>query len=328
MRLIILGTGAGGGCPQWNCGCDNCDFARRHPERARTTDSLAVSYVENGKTAWAIINPGTDLRHQLARHSEFSPQRGAIRGTPIKTVILTDGELDHTMGLVNLREGSQLKIFATGAVLELLEKSFPIKQVLQNYARLEFCRIEAGKPFCLGDGGIEVTPFGLGDKQPKYAVTDELAKSSDAMSIFEVDTSEKEEAVIGLRFESNDPDYGAVAYAPQIGKWDENIEHLLDGAETILIDGTFYTSDELSHLGVTACSAESMGHLPLSGPNGILARLTNVKARVKLLTHINNSNPILRDNSTERLAVENYGVRIAEDGMVVHSTKKVEELLS
>ncbi|HIA55617.1 MAG TPA: hypothetical protein EYN91_26630 [Candidatus Melainabacteria bacterium] len=325
MRLIVLGTGAGGGCPQWNCGCENCNFARNNPESARTTDSLAFAYEENGRTAWAIVNPGVDLRHQLARHPELQPPiGGGVRDTPIGSVILTDGELDHTMGLINLREGSRLKVFATAAVLDLMETAFPIKAVLRNYANLEFCTIVPGVPFMLGDS-VKVTAVGLSDRQPRYA--SEHSHSSTADAVIGLKFEDKVESSSANEVEINgvearctrSPDTSAIAYAPQIGTWDKSVDSLLEGCEAVLVDGTFYTSHELQSLGVSAGSAETMGHLPLSGPNGILAKLENVKARIKLLTHINNTNPILRDNSTERRAVENAGVKIAVDGMSICS---------
>lgn len=324
MRLIVLGTGAGGGCPQWNCGCQNCNFARNNPESARTTDSLAVAYEENGKTAWAIVNPGVDLRHQLARHGELHPRKdGPVRDTPIKAVILTDAELDHTMGLINLREGSKLKVFATKAVLDLLDTRLPIKSILKNYANLEFCRIVPGVPFFLGKT-LKVESAELSRRQPKYADQSEQAVSaSNTENDFSRSdkTAQSPDAVIALRFESVDNSHDGIAYAPQIGVWNEAVVKIIEGCDVLLLDGTFYTSDELRSMGVgvDAPSAEAMGHLPLKGAEGILAKLENVKARIKLLTHINNSNPILRDNSPERQAVENAGVKIAVDGMSVCS---------
>lgn len=311
MQLIVLGTSAGGGCPQWNCGCDNCNFARKNGQSARTTDCLAIQYRDEGADGWAIVNPGVDLRHQLARHAQLQPPKaGPIRQTPIQTVILTDGELDHTMGLINLREGSALKIFATDLVHELMETSFPVRTVLKNYASHEFVRIVPDEPFFLGDS-VKVTAHALSDKLPKYA------KNSHPFA------ARCSSAVVGLKFESA---HSSIAYAPQIGVWDDKVSALLSGAEIILADGTFFTSDEMSSLGVKAGSAESMGHLPLSGAGGILARLQETKARIKLLTHINNTNPILRDNSPERQAVEMAGVKIAVDGMCL-STSKVGENL-
>ncbi len=319
MRLIVIGTGAGGGCPQWNCGCENCNFARNNPESARTTDSLAIAYEQDGETCWAIVNPGVDLRHQLARHPEMQPPKGgALRQTPIRSVILTDGELDHTMGLINLREGARLKVFATASVLDLMETAFPVRSVLRNYANLEFERIIPGVPFFLGDS-VRVTATGLSGRQPKYAGAKSLPSGRE-----DDENQGNIDAVIGLKFENIVENADAIAYAPQIGVWGRQIEALLEGAAIILVDGTFYTSDELCSLGVSAGSAEDMGHLPLSGQDGILAKLKKSKARVKLLTHINNTNPILRDNSPERQAVENAGVKIAVDGMCL-STSKVGE---
>lgn len=321
MRLIVIGTGAGGGCPQWNCGCENCDFARNNPESARTTDSLAIAYEQEGETCWAIVNPGVDLRHQLARHCELQPLKGGtLRKTPIRSVILTDGELDHSIGLINLREGARLRVFATASVLDLMESAFPVRAVLKNYANLEFCRINPGVPFILGDS-VRVTATALSDRQPKYARKGEHPSGK-------VEHSDQNhadaDAVIGLKFEDTAQNADAIAYAPQIGVWDRKVETLLDGAELVLVDGTFYTSDELSSMGISAGCAEEMGHLPLSGKDGILQKLQETKARVKLLTHINNTNPILRDNSPERQAVENAGVKIAVDGMYL-STSKVGE---
>lgn len=337
MRLIVLGTGAGGGCPQWNCGCENCNFARNNPESARTTDSLAVEYEENGETSWAIVNPSVDLRHQLARHCELHPPpNGPVRNSPIKSVILTDGELDHTMGLINLREGSRLRVYATASVLGLMEKAFPVKAVLKNYAHLEFFTIVPGVPFKLGDS-MTVTAAGLSNRQPRYVGASKIGAQIEEQS---ANTNQTADAVIGLKFESSqeklngkhveaegnqvepEPKHDtsdAIAYAPQIGAWDEALLWLLDGCDTVLVDGTFYTSNELQALDGNAPDAETMGHLPLSGAGGILAKLEKVKARAKFLTHINNSNPILRDNSTERRAVETAGVHIAVDGMSVCS---------
>ncbi len=340
MRLIVLGTGAGGGCPQWNCGCENCNFARNNPESSRTTDSLAISYEQNGETAWAIVNPGVDLRHQLARHPELQPPGGGdIRATPIRTVILTDGELDHTVGLINLREGSQLRVYATASVLDLMETAFPVRTVLKNYANLEFRRIVPGQPFSLGDS-LKVTATALSGRQPKYARdhADHGARGArgargvggaggaggaggNGRNEGKGGNEENYNAVVGLKFENIAENADAVSYAPQIGVWDSQVKTLLAGAEIVLVDGTFYRSDELSSMGVKAGSAEEMGHLPLSGPGGILAKLEETKARVKLLTHINNTNPILRDNSPERQAVENAGVKIAVDGMHLSTSK-------
>ncbi|MBC8000799.1 MAG: pyrroloquinoline quinone biosynthesis protein PqqB [Leptolyngbya sp.] len=313
MRLIVLGTSAGGGCPQWNCACPNCTNARLDQTLARTTDSLAFS--DTGDH-WTIVNPGTDLRLQLSRQPTMAPRAdaGTIRQTRITSVILTDAEIDHAMGVLNLREGSALNIFATKSVLDLLSGAFPLRTILKKYASILWNEIVPGVPFVpnaeFGEG-TKVTAFGLSARQPKYA---------------NVPYSKIEDAVIGLRLD-NDASGTTVAYAPQLGKWDETVDTLTNGAKIILADGTFYTSTELQNYGLPAGTAEEMGHLPLSESDaahaaekstdkkGLLQKLSACTAEIKLLTHINNTNPILRDNSPERDAVRKAGIELAYDGM-------------
>lgn len=302
MHLIVLGTSAGGGCPQWNCACPNCLAARQDPSRARTTDSLAFS---GSGAYWTIVNPGTDLRAQVARHSELTPRAipDSVRETGIRSVILTDAEIDHAMGVLNLREGSALNIYATNSVLELLNSNFPLRNVLKKYASIRWIEIIPGQPFVpnaeLGEKTV-VTAYALSDRQPKYAA---------------IRSSKTDDAVIGLRFE-NERDGAAVAYAPQLSAWNDRVETLMRDAKIVLVDGTFYTSTELQASGLPAGTSEDMGHMPLSGVDGLLAKLRAFPAEIKLLTHINNTNPILRDNSSERIALQEAGIELAEDGMI------------
>lgn len=299
MRLIVLGTSAGGGCPQWNCSCPNCSSARLDHTLARTTDSLAFS---DSGDHWTIVNPGTDLRIQLSRQPAMAPKADActIRQTGITSVILTDAEIDHAMGVLNLREGSALNIFATKSVLDLLGGAFPLRSILKKYASIRWSEIVPGVQFVpnaeFGEG-TKVTAFGLSARQPKYA---------------DAPYSKTDDAVIGLRFE-NVLNGTTIAYAPQLGKWDETVDTLTNGAKIILADGTFYTSTELQNYGLPVGIAEEMGHLPLSG--SMLQKLSACTAEIKLLTHINNTNPILRDNSPEREAVRKAGIELAYDGM-------------
>lgn len=312
MRLIVLGTSAGGGCPQWNCACPNCTSARLDQSLARTTDSLAFS---DSGMHWTIVNPGTDLRLQLSRQPAMAPRAdaGTIRQTGIRSVILTDAEIDHAMGVLNLREGSNLNIFATKSVLDLLSSAFPLRSILKNYASIRWSEIVPGIPFVpnaeFGEG-TKVTAFGLSARQPKYA---------------DARYSKTEDAVIGLRFE-NVADGTILAYAPQLGTWNETVDTLTKGAKVILADGTFYSSTELQKYGLPAGTAEDMGHLPLCGTDaadavekadkkGLLQNLSACTAEIKLLTHINNTNPILRDNSPERDALRKAGIELAYDGM-------------
>ena len=297
MQVILLGTGAGGGVPQWNCGCANCRAARARG-RGRTQSSAAVS--ADG-ARWVLLNASPDLRTQLAAHTPLWPV--AARESRISAVVLTDAEIDHTLGLLLLREGtSRMPVYATSGVAELLAGPWPITQVLESYSGIEPRPLPAGRATALADGtsqplGLSCTAVALARRPPRYA---RAGRGGD----FEV----------GLRIQ--DPATGgSFAYVPAAGAVEDDVCALAAGADLLCFDGTFWSDDELRGAGVAAPRAREMGHVPIGGAGGSLEHLGRVGAKRTVLVHINNTNPILDPASPERAQVTAAGVEVGEDGM-------------
>ena len=298
MKVIILGSAAGGGLPQWNCGCSNCAAARREG-RDRTQSSVAVS--ADGER-WVIVNASPDLRAQLARHRELWPPAGS-RGTPVGAVVLTDGEIDHTLGLLLLRESaSRLPVYAPPGVTALLGDDWPLYRVLSSYVGVEARNLEEGRPVALADVrgaplGLCCTATAVARRPPRYA---RAAPSA----TFDV----------GLRI-TDERGGGTFAYVPTAGAIDDAVRRIARGTDLLLFDGTFWSDDELRRAGVDAPTARHMGHLPVGGPGGSLELLPGAGARRTVLVHINNTNPILCSGSAERARVEAAGIVVGEDAM-------------
>lgn len=301
MILRVLGSAAGGGLPQWNCNCANCRRVRTGDPAVspRSQSSLAIRPQDG---PWYLVNASPDVRQQL---QALAPADGSgPRHDPVAEVILTDAELDHTVGLLILRESVRpLRIRCTDVVRQALSESFPALRILDGYCGVDWTPLEPGAPFQLGgDAGAEldVEPFAVaaGDA-PKYMRASGAGPSA-----------------VGLSF--RDPATGGTAvYVPAMGEWDESLARRMEGSDLVLLDGTFWTDDELPRLGIGSRSARDMGHLPLSGPGGTLERLGMLRGPRKVLVHINNTNPILDDHSPERRAVEAAGFEVGYDGMTI-----------
>jgi len=296
VQILLLGTGAGGGVPQWNCGCTNCRAARTRG-RGRTQSSAAVS--ADGRR-WVLLNASPDLRVQLALHEPFWPHD--VRDTVIHGVVLTDGEIDHTLGLLLLREGtSRMPVYAPSGVAALLAGPWPLTTVLEPFSGIDVRPLTPRRSAALADadGGsldLTCTTVPLGRRPPRYASG---ATSGDLE--------------VGLRI--HDPATGgSFAYVPVAAAVDDDVCALAAGADLLCFDGTFWSDAELHDLGIAAPSARAMGHAPLGGPDGSLARLAHVGAKRTVLVHINNTNPILATDSPERAQVTATGVEIGEDG--------------
>ncbi|WP_276351361.1 pyrroloquinoline quinone biosynthesis protein PqqB [Cohnella caldifontis] len=301
MRIRLLGSAAGGGLPQWNCACPNCAGARAgQPVIARRmNDSLAVS--ADG-SSWYLINASPDVCAQLEAYPAFHPSAlEGKRGSPIRGVLLTDAELDHTIGLLQLRQGAELEVYAASPVMEALSGLFPIQRIVEPYACFEWLEIRPGDWFPLFGGRIKVCPFRLGGKPPRYAAS--ISGSAEASAW-----------VVGYRLEDTTTG-GAAVYAPGLERWTPELEEMLRGADCLLLDGTFWRSDELRCLGIGGLTAAEMGHVPLTGPDGgTLSRLAGISAARKALVHLNNTNPILREDAEERLQALRLGIEIGYDG--------------
>jgi len=299
MRVIILGSAAGGGVPQWNCGCPNCRAARE-----RGVGSLQSSVAVSADGArWILLNASPDLRAQLAAHPVLWPPRQDSRGTPIGAVVLTDGEIDHTLGLLLLREAtSRLVVYAAAGVTALLGAEWPVYRILSAYAGVDVRTLPDGRAVQMADAagealGIACTAVPVARRPPRYA-------RAAAAGAFDV----------GLRL-CDERTGATLAYIPTAGAIDTAVRSVASGADLLLFDGTFWSDGELRDAGVEAPTAREMGHLPIGDPGGSIEALPNIGSKRVVLVHINNTNPILREGSAERLKVEAAGIEVGEDGM-------------
>jgi pyrroloquinoline quinone biosynthesis protein B len=291
VRVRVLGSAAGGGYPQWNCHCRVCDAARAG-ERAvpRTQSSLAIRGADG---PWFLVNASPDLREQLETLGAESVD--GVRAPPIAGVLLTDAEIDHTAGLLLMRESATpLRILGDAAVGRALRDGYPVLTMLERYCGAEWQTLEPGP---LDGSSLEVEPFAAGGDAPRYFEGVELEAS-------------------GLVFRDRATG-GVVTYAPGLARLDDGVVARLAASDLVLVDGTFWRDDELARLGISDRSARDMGHVPLTGPGGSLEVLAGLERPRTVLVHINNTNPILLEDSPEREEVVRAGVEVAYDGLEV-----------
>lgn len=297
LSVFVLGSGAGGGVPQWNCACAVCELAWSGSPRVkpRTQASIAVSAgAAAGASPVILINASPDLRQQILATPALQPR--GLRASPIEAVVLTGGEVDQTAGLLTLREREPFALYATQGTLSTLAAN-PIFGVLAADV-VKRHSIGAGEPFAL-PGGIEAELFLVPGKAPLY-----LEGASPALAA-------ETEANVGIELSAA----GArLVFIPGAAKLTPAIAARLAGADAVMFDGTLFTDDEMIAAGAGAKTGRRMGHMPVSGPDGTLAALKGM-ARRRILIHINNTNPILIEDSAERRAVEAAGFEVAEDGM-------------
>ena len=297
MRIRVLGSAAGGGFPQWNCGCPNCGGVRRGTVRAvpRTQESVAVS--ADGDR-WLLLNASPEIRQQIESFTPLHP-RGP-RHSPIAAILLTNGDLDHCLGLLSLRESHPIVVGATERVRRSFAEGNVLYRTLQRFSGQVTWRVlETGREHEIA--GLLVTPVAVPGKPPVHL---EGLKAPDAAD--------------NVGFRLREPDSGTVlAYFSGVGAVTPDVRRALDGAACVFFDGTFWANDELASLGLGTKRAQDMAHWPVGGPDGSLAALAGLGARRRILIHINNTNPILRDDSPERAAVQAAGWEVAHDGLEV-----------
>jgi pyrroloquinoline quinone biosynthesis protein B len=298
-----LGAAAGGGVPQWNCGCPVCRTARNeHPELQSTQASVAVS--ADGEH-WFLINASPDLRQQLIATPQLHPKAGKLRHSPIAGVILTNGEIDAVAGLLSMREGSPFTLYAHERVLAIL-KSNSIFNVL-NEKNVKRQPIAVEKPFepALPDGsasGIEILPFEVPGKGAWYLEGKAHPAGGDGTG----DT-------LGLRI--MDKTSGKYLYfLAACARVTDDLKARLAGAPLVFFDGTVWRDDELVAAGLGSKTGQSMGHISMSGDHGAIDSLGGLDIGQKMFLHINNSNPALLKGSAERKSLEQAGWQIPADG--------------
>lgn len=293
MRIIVLGAAAGGGLPQWNCGCQNCNDARRGDIPEMTQSSVAVSA---DTESWVVLNASPDIRAQLASIPQMHPP--ALRGTPIKSVVLTNGDIDHIAGLLTLREKTPFDLYATAAGMEIIESNSVFG--VMDPELIARRQITLDEPFTPAPG-LTMTPFAVPGKVALFL-------EGDTLNLQEVG-----EQTVGLLIDSA---AGRAAYIPGCASIPDWLLDRLEAVDLLLFDGTVWNNDDMQRTGTGVKTGARMGHIPLNGPDGSLARLSGVNAR-KMFIHINNTNPILQPDSPERAEVRAKGWDIAHDGMEI-----------
>ncbi|GGV63709.1 MULTISPECIES: pyrroloquinoline quinone biosynthesis protein PqqB [Streptomyces] len=297
MLLRVLGTAAGGGIPQWNCACPGCSGARAHPGRRRRHASLAV---RAGEGRWYLVNATPDIGDQIEAHPDLHPGPGA-RQTPVAGVVLTDAELDHTLGLWRLREADRLEIVATAPVREAVEDRLRLGEVLTPYTTVTWRELDTRRTVALDSSGsgVRIDAVPVSGKRPRYAAG---APGHDAW-------------VVALRL--HDPDTGRTAlYAPAVAAWPDALHRAAAEADCVIVDGTFWDDEEPRRTGISPRTATAMGHLPIDGPQGTARILATLPGRC-LYTHLNNTNPLLDPAAPEHKELARLGLEVADDTLVI-----------
>jgi pyrroloquinoline quinone biosynthesis protein B len=306
MKVLVLGSGAGGGFPQWNCACAQCAGVRSGAIQAkpRTQSSIAVS--ADG-LQWVLINAspdvGTQIRNIPALHSR--PESG-LRHTPISAVVLMDSHIDHVTGLLTLREGKPLELYCTASVHEDLTQGLPILEVLKHYCGVNWHELAlSGETFSIASApGLSFTALALKGKAPPYSPNRQNPTPGDNIALL-------------IRDEVSGQ---ALYYAPGLANIGDAERQALSQAHCVLVDGTFWTHDEMITAGLGKKTAADMGHMPQQPhgtDTGMIETLSKLDAKRKVLIHINNSNPILNEKSPERAVLIKHGIEVAYDGMEI-----------
>jgi len=301
MKARVLGSGAGGGFPQWNCNCHNCHRLRSGEMKAtpRSQSSIAISSDNHN---WVLFNTSPDIRSQINDFPAIQPQEG-LRGTGIKAIILIDSQIDHSTGLLILREGKPLDVYCTEMVKQDLSSGFPIFTMLDDYCTINHHPIElsSGAFTIPGIDDLSFIPHALKSKAPPYSPHRHDPHEGDniGITIEQISTGKK------------------LYYAPGLGEIEPHVHQAMIDADCLLVDGTFWQDDEMEQAGVALKKAREIGHLPQSGPGGMIEVLEPIKNTRKVLIHINNTNPILDEASEQRRTLEQAGIEVAFDGMEI-----------
>lgn len=294
MWVRVLGSAAGGGFPQWNCGCPQCRAVRdgSRPCVARTQSSVAVSA---DYQRWFLLNASPDIRAQIESFPALHPR--GVRDSPLRSVLLTDAELDHSFGLLLLREVDRLELHATVEVHEKLSSGTFLLQTLGAYTRVDWQPVSTGTEVSLADSGLSYQAFGIPtSKRARFG------------------TGEEEEGLVGYRI--TDGHTGrTLVYLPGAQELAAPVREQLEDCTCLLFDGTCWQDDELIRLGISRKTSRDMGHVPISGADGSLEQLAALQIERKIYIHINNTNPILLEDAPERRIVEEHGLEVAADGL-------------
>jgi pyrroloquinoline quinone biosynthesis protein B len=302
LKIRVLGSAAGGGFPQWNCNCPNCKGYRAGTlnARARTQSSIVVS----GGDSWALVNASPDVLAQLQANPDLQPGRW-MRDSALVAIVLCDGQVDHTTGLYMLRESTRpWPIWCTDSTFADLTRGNPVFGVLGYFCGVDRRRIDLDGGYFSVDAvaGVRWRALPVASKPAPYSPNRDAPIAGDNLAlVLEDEASGK-----------------TVVYAPGLGAIDEAMWRAMQSAACVMVDGTFWSDDEMVRLGISAKRASAIGHLAQSGAGGMLEWLDRLpSATRKILIHINNTNPILDQSSAESAELKRRGVEVAWDGMEI-----------
>jgi len=298
MKIRVLGSGAGGGFPQWNCSCSNCKAVRAGTIKASTRNQSSIAVSSDGER-WVLFNASPDVRAQLENFPEIHP-KNKVRGTGIEAIVIIDSQIDHATGLLILREGDPLNIYCTEMVKQDLTTGFPIFNILEHFCGVNEHSIPLnGDAFTIPNiDDLEFTALALKSKAPPYSPhrNDPHEGDNIGMIIRQISTGK------------------TTFYAPGLGVIEPHVEKAMQEADCVMVDGTFWTDDELASVG-RPLLARKIGHIPQSGEGGMMQILDSMKKPRKILIHINNTNPILNEESEERAILNERGIEVSFDNM-------------
>ena len=300
MHIHVLGAGAGGGFPQWNCNCHNCDGLRKGTikARARTQSSICVS---GDGVNWVLFNASPDVLKQVQEFGPLQPGR-ALRDTGIVGIVLIDAQIDHTTGLLMLREGQvKREIFCTEMVKNDLSTGNPLFNILGHYCGVNWHDVPInGTSWEIpGAHHLKFTTVALKSKAPPYSPHRYDSHDGDTIGVLVEDKTNGKK----------------LFYAPGLGEIEPHLPPLMAQADCIMVDGTFWTNTEMIDLGLMDKTARDIGHLPQSGGGGMIEVLSAYPKARRVLIHINNTNPILNEESPQRRELEATGIEVSYDGM-------------
>ncbi|SFB12123.1 pyrroloquinoline quinone biosynthesis protein B [Poseidonocella pacifica] len=294
IRARILGAAAGGGLPQWNCGCENCNLARAGKIPAQSQSSVAFS--ANG-TDWAILNASPDIRQQMADCPALHPT--GLRELPLRSVLLTNGDIDHVAGLLTLREMQPFTVFATEGIHEVLAENPVFSALNASVVTRETVRLEQSVEIA---PGLSAALFPVPGKVPLY-------KEGEV-----VETDLLGDQTVGVHLSAGGSD---AYYIPGCATLNDDLRERLKGAALIFFDGTLWRDDEMVRAGLGQKTGKRMGHMSMSGEDGSIAAFAGMEVGRKVFVHMNNTNPVLRPDSAERAEAEAAGWTIGQDGMEI-----------
>jgi len=303
VKIRILGSAAGGGFPQWNCNCPNCRGFRAGSLRAQTRTQSSIAVSGRDPARWILVNASPDIRSQLQAYPDLQPNRG-LRDSALRAVVLVDGQVDHTTGLYMLRESTHpWPVWCTDSTYADLTQGNPVLGVLAHFCGVERRRMELDRPFLVEDvEDVRWRALPVASKPAPYSPNRAAPVPGDN---------------VALVLEDGESGHSAV-YAPGLGAIDERLFEFMQRSACVLVDGTFWSDDEMIRVGVSKKRARDLGHLAQSGEGGMLDWLGRLPAGVrKILIHINNTNPILNESSDEARELQRRGVEVALDGMEI-----------